>query len=238
MIMDAYKINYRIHASDVDPLRRLRPSRLFGFFQEAAIAHTVELGFGRDKTLDRGYLWILSLQEARIGRLPEYDDDIVLESFPGEIMHAFYPRHYRVSLASGEPLLTASALWLLMDSKKRAMTFPEKTGIMIPGGTPSWETFLPAPPKLPEGQESKSYSVPNSSLDINGHMNNARYLDLAEDLSPLPLLKKDLKLIRAEYSGEARGGEQILLKYDLSDTEIRLSGSAEKRLFRLAMLYD
>ena len=236
--METYKINYRILASDVDPNRRLRPSRLFGFFQEAAIAHTVELGFGRDKTLDRGLLWVLSLQEARIERLPEYDEEIVLESLPGEIMHAFYPRHYRISLSSGEPLLTASALWLLMNSAERTMAFPETTGILIPGGAPSWNTFLPSPPKLPTGENSLTYSVPNSSLDLNGHMNNTRYLDLAEDLAPASLLQMELRSIRAEYSGEVRGGENLLLKYDLSDREIRLSGSAEKRLFRLSMQYD
>lgn len=236
--MEAYQFHYRILASDVDPKRRLRSSRLFGFFQEAAIAHTVTLGFGREKTLDRGLLWVLSLQEARIERLPEYDENIVLESLPGEIMHAFYPRYYRVSLATGETLITASALWLLMDSTKRTMTFPEQTGVLIPGGEPPWDTFLPIPPKLPEGQRSQSYMVPNSSLDLNGHMNNARYLDLAEDLSPYTLIEKDLKLIRAEYSGEARGGESVLLKYDVSDREIRLSGSADKRLFRLSMQYE
>lgn len=236
--METYKKEYRILASDVDPLQRLRPSRLFTFLQEAAIAHTEALGYGRKKTLDRGFLWVLSLQEAHIKRMPVYDENILLESLPGEMMHAFYPRYYRVSLPSGEELLTASALWLLMDSASRTMVFPQTSGVDIPGGKPLWETYVPLPPKLPASQESRSYTVPNSSLDINGHMNNARFLDLAEDIAPVELLQKPVKLIRVEYSGEAKRGENILLKYDLNEKEIRVSGASEKRLFRIAMQYE
>ena len=235
--MDVYQKEYRILASDVGPNRLLRPSRLFTFLQEAAIAHTEALGFGREKTLDRGLLWVVTLQEARITRLPEYDAHIVLSSVPGEMMHAFYPRYYQLSLSSGEPLLTASALWMLMEAKTRTMVFPEKSGVAIPAGNAAWETFLPTPPALPAGDAIRPFQAPYSSLDINGHMNNASFLDLAVDLSPEALLHRPLRGIRAEYSGEVKADEAISLKYAAAEKEMRLAGFGEKRLFRIAMLY-
>ena len=60
--MSIYSIEYRILSSDTDANRRLRLSRLFTLLQEASIAHTTELGMGREKTLDRGLLWIVTLQ--------------------------------------------------------------------------------------------------------------------------------------------------------------------------------
>ena len=68
-----YEKKLRLRSSDVDVDRRLRTSVLFSMFQEAAIAHTEELGMGRAKTLDKGLLWIVSLQKLEVLRMPEYD---------------------------------------------------------------------------------------------------------------------------------------------------------------------
>ncbi len=73
--MSVYERRFRLKSSDVDKDRRLRTSVLFSMLQEAAIAHTEELGMGREKTLDRGLLWIVTLQRAEIERMPLYDED-------------------------------------------------------------------------------------------------------------------------------------------------------------------
>ncbi len=81
----------RLKNRDVDMYRRLRTSRLFELLQEAAIAHTEALGMGREKTLDRDLLWVVTLQRAEISRMPEYDETVRVESWPGETMHVLFP---------------------------------------------------------------------------------------------------------------------------------------------------
>ena len=127
--MSIYERTLRVLSSDVDLHRRMRPSVLFRLVQEAAIAHTEELGMGREKTLDRGILWIVTLQSAEIRRMPEYDDDLVLRSWPGETMHVLFPRYFALDTAAGEPLVRASAIWTLLDAEKRSIVFAEKAGI-------------------------------------------------------------------------------------------------------------
>ena len=90
--MSMYHQELLLRSKDVDLHRRLRTSRLFELLQEASIAHTEQLGMGRDKTLDKGLLWIVGLQRAEIRRMPEYDEQILLKSWPGETMHLFFPR--------------------------------------------------------------------------------------------------------------------------------------------------
>ncbi|MBQ1305318.1 MAG: hypothetical protein IIY44_02855, partial [Erysipelotrichales bacterium] len=60
--MEIYRKTYTLKSKDVDMFRKLRISRLFEMLQEAAIAHTEELGCRRDKTLDKGFLWIVTQQ--------------------------------------------------------------------------------------------------------------------------------------------------------------------------------
>ena len=96
-----YTQELRLKNRDVDMFRRLRVSRRFELLQEASVAHTEALGMGREKTLDRGILWVVTLQRAEICRLPEYDETIRLYTWPGETMHVLFPRHYRLETDGG-----------------------------------------------------------------------------------------------------------------------------------------
>ena len=235
----AYEITYKILSADCDMHRRLRLSRLFIMLQEAAIAHTEALGFGREKTLDRGYLWIVSLQHVKLQRLPEYDEHITLRSVPGEMMHTFFPRFYQITDETGTELATAAAFWALMDAEKRKMLFPEDAGVEIAGEPADWAAYMPRAPKLPAGGEETVFTVPYSYADLNGHMNNSRYFDLAEDCMPPALRDAKVREIMSEYTAEARPGECFTITKSIADGNTFLfSGAAEKRLFRIGIRYE
>lgn len=237
MSMDSYTLPCKILSSDVDPRRRLRLSRLFTLLQEAAIAHTEGLGFGREKTLDRGYLWVVALQQIHVTRLPVYDEHVVLESVPGETMHTLYPRYTRILDEQGAELLKASAIWTLIDEKARSMVSPEKTGVLIHGMAADWKTAFPRPPKSASDASPRSWIVPYSMTDLNGHMNNARYVDLAEDAMPPTLRQRRLRSVQAEYSAEVRVGDTVELSAEALEDGFLFSGSAGKRVFRLRFDY-
>ena len=237
--MSIYRCDYRILSSDTDANRRLRLSRLFTMLQEASIAHTTELGMGREKTLDRGLLWIVTLQQAKITRLPEYDETIRLISWPGKMMHLLFPRYYRIEDQKGNPLVEASALWALMDEKTRRVVFPEQHGVKIRGVHTGKEIPLPAAPKMPVSAEEKTFIVPYSYVDLNGHMNNTRYFDLAEDLMPRMLRQRAISGIQTEYAKETREGDTITLKCESAADAFLLCGEQDgAKLFRLSLTYE
>ncbi|MBR3361592.1 MAG: hypothetical protein IKG39_09655, partial [Lachnospiraceae bacterium] len=96
----------------------------------------------------------------------------------------------------------------------------------------------PKAPKLPELTEESPFTVPYSYTDLNGHMNNTRYFDLAEDTMPASLRCRNIRKISAEYSSEAHAGEPVTLRFACDENAFFLSGEAEKRLFRLSLLYE
>ena len=233
-----YEIEYRILSSDTDASRRLRLSRLFTFLQEASIAHTTELGMGREKTLDRGLLWIVTLQQADITRLPVYDEQVRLFSWPGDTMHLLFPRYYRMEDGNGETIVKASAIWALMDCKTRRVVFPEEYGVGITGERTGAEPALPSAPKPPKDAETERFTVPYSYVDLNGHMNNTRYFDLAEDRMPEELRSGRLSRVRAEYSREARLGDEVTLKSERADRTFLIAGECGgQKLFKLDLTY-
>ena len=237
MSAGGYEREFLLRSKDVDLYRRLRLSRLFELLQEAAITHTEELGMGREMTLDRGLLWVVTMQCAEIARMPAYDERIVLRSWPGETMHVFFPRHYLLCSAGGEALVRANALWMLVDQQTRRMVFPDRWGIVIPGEKREGELPLPsAPARLPISGERR-FPVPFSYVDLNGHMNNTRYFDLMVDCIPAAAAGQHLRRICTEYTGEARLGDELALRWGGQDGNWYLEGALDKPCFRMAMEY-
>ena len=262
-IMSIYTINYRIRSIDTDMDRRLKTSVLFAMLQEAAIAHTEELGMGREKTLDKGLLWIVTHQRAEISRMPEYDENIVIKSWPGENMHLIFPRYYSLETAEGEPLIKASALWALMDEGTRTIVFPENHRIVIDGMRTGDEIALPFTVKPLPCTRSKTVTVPYSFVDLNGHMNNTRYFDTAEDCvfnemygsdpesdadeSSDPGHKAKLRAVSTEFLQEIRLGETFDISWGSQDGRyffkgVKTTGSPdapkEKVCFKLSLEYE
>ena len=237
-----YLQRLKLKSSDVDMFRRLRLSELFRLLQEASIRHTEALGMGRDKTLDKGILWVLLMQRAEISRMPCYDEDVVLRSWPGQTMHLLFPRYYSMETAAGEALLKASAIWGLVDSETRKVVFPERYGVEIPGLETGEEIALPSAIRKQACSRERDFTVPYSFVDLNGHMNNTRYFDLAEDCVGAAARGLALREVRTEYMSEVRFGETLRLRWngdgEGSGDEVFLTGECgEKPAFRMTLKY-
>ena len=236
--MSVYEQDYRIKSSDADAKQRLRISRMFTILQEVSIEHTTELKMGRDMTMDRGLLWIVTLQQAKITRMPVYDEPVHIATWPGNTMHILFPRYYRITDADGNALVEASSLWALMDANTRKVIFPEEHGVAIRGMQTGKEIPLPRAPKFPQTGEAESFTVPYSYVDLNGHMGNTRYFDLAEDRMPASFREKRLIGIQTEYAREALGDTEVLLKSEVLGDTFLLAGEYEgQKLFRLSLTF-
>lgn len=236
--MSVYRTKYRLRNAEVDLNRRLRLSTMLRMMQEASIAHTEELGAGREKTLDRGLLWVVTLQDAWIARMPEYDEEVTLESWPGDTLHLFFPRYYRLLDSDGSELVKASALWALMDSETRKMVFPEEKNVAVPFERTGLEPPLPRAPRHIDTSAEAFFTVPFSYTDMNGHMNNTRYFDLMEDTLPSFLHDKRLTRIGIEYRAEAKLGDELTLRWGNAGNDWYLSGETDRQLFKMRMTYE
>ena len=227
-----------LRSKDVNLHRRLRTSRLFELLQEASIAHTEELGWPRETTLDRGFLWMVALQRVEVVRMPEYGETVVLRTWPGPMMHVLFPRQYLLEAADGTPLVRASSIWTLVDMATRAMADPDAHGVVIEGVKTGGEIELPRPIRFEECDHAASFTVPFSYCDLNGHMNNTRYLDVVEDHLAGPANGRELAAISAEYMSEIRMGDQVDLKWHEDEDGAFFEGSKDdRRCFCVSLEY-
>ncbi len=232
-----YERTLLLGSEHVDCFRRLRVSTLFELLQTASIRHTEALGMGRDKTLDRGLLWVVARQHAVVGRMPIYDERVTLRSWPGKTMRVLFPRYYELLSERGETLVRASAVWSLMDMETRAVAFPEEHGVEIAGEERDGELPYLAKLRTLAAPNAFDFVVPYSYVDLNGHMNNTRYFDLAEDAIPAAESGKTLREVRAEYGGEVRLGTTLHVCWGEQGGEYYVNGSTDRPCFRMSLRY-
>ena len=235
--MSMYRQDFQVLSCDVDLSRTLRLSTLFIKLQEAAIAHTIELGITREKTLDQGLLWAVTQYHALFHRLPEYDEKVTLLSWPGKTMHLYFPRYFRLVDTKGSVLFEAVSYWVLIDEKTRALVFPESHDIYIKEVVTGNELAMPGRLRRQEADSTSSFTVPYSYIDLNGHMNNARYYDLAMDLMPDELHRRRLCKLTSEHIGEAQLGDTLSVACAASNDSFYICGEKEKPVFRMRFLF-
>lgn len=236
--MAIFRQDFQILSSDVDLSRNLRLSTLFTKLQEAAIAHTIELGVTREKTLDQGLLWAVTQYRAVFHRMPEYDEKITLLSWPGRTMHLYFPRYFRLVDKYGHVLIDAASLWVLIDSETRGIVFPESHDIFIREIVTGNELSIPGRIRSEDTDSVSSFTVPYSYVDLNGHMNNARYYDLATDLMPEAMRLRRLRELSSEHSGEAQMGDVLSVGTAATENSFYISGDKEKPVFRMKLSFE
>ena len=220
-----YTTNYFVSTLHSDCFGRCKPSSLLRFAQDAAGGHCVQLGTDWDSMAKHRYFWAVIRQRMEISRLPKEGETVTVKTWPMPSTRVAYPRATEGFDKDGNSLFKVISLWVIMDMDTRAMVLPGKSGIDVPGT--SFGTELKAPGGLPAFESDSAHlrAVTYSDLDVNGHMNNTRYLDWICDLLPADFHKEHpMKAVSICYMSEALEGQTLHLSY-MGDTVFKVDGA-------------
>lgn len=201
-----------------DRYGRLKPSAILGLVQEIAGRHCVVLGTDWDTLAQKNMFWAVIRHRVQIQRLPQKGETIRIETWPMPTSRVAYPRNVVAFDDQGNELFRSLSLWVLMDLQTRAMILPGKSGVEVNGIQLGGE--LPVPASLAPAQLSQQQTrrVCFTDLDINGHMNNCRYLDWAYDLLPSSFHRDHaVKDFTLGYLSEAREGDLLNLQHEIAE---------------------
>lgn len=212
-----YRTQFTVHSTDCDPFNRIKPSALLSLLQEAAGAHCEGTAVDWYALAQRGMFFAITRQHVQINRLPVHRETITLETWPGPTSRVAFPRNTVVYDEKGNELVRAISLWVLMDVENRAMILPGKSGIELTGSVRGGELPVPSSLALKNLAATASRRVVYTELDVNGHMNNCRYMDWLMDLLPAAFHRDHpMQDFTISYLSEAREGEEVQLHYELT----------------------
>ena len=208
-----YHHEYEIASTQVNASRQLRLTSLLQILQDVAIDGAEYVGVGTNVTYPMGLLWVISRMKIEVTRMPSFQEKIDVYTYPGKTLGFFYPRHFVVYDMKGNILIRASSIWALIQRDSRQIEphnqFPFLTGEFHEGELPRGEK-LAAQSDAPTLEERK---IRYSDVDLNGHLNNTKYVEMVEDLIPgEEHAKRTLKSVTLNYERELHEHDVILLK--------------------------
>lgn len=199
-----------IGSNDVDSNLELKISSLFKFMQDIAVEHAELLNVGKTKTIDLGMNWVIARFNVHINRLPRYQESVTISTYPSKTMKFIFPRNFEIRDLNNNLLLKASSAWLVINSKDRQICMNPFENNDLPYETYEGELGLPKKIINQEAFFIENREVRYSDIDLNGHVNNTRYLDYVFDMHNTKFFKENkIKTLLINYNKELRDGENI-----------------------------
>ena len=223
-----YENTFTLLSRDCDLTGHWRPSAILESLQEAAGAHSNLLGCGREELLKLNQtVWVLTRMELHMIRYPAIGETVTVSTFPMPVRRYFFPRYFIITDAHGEMIGKAGSLWVIMDIHTRKMLPPGEVARLIPDNRDLTVPMnLPATVGQLQGEEFVTeYEPVYTDLDVNGHVNNARYVDwLCNAMGIETMQKSEPESIILNYNREILPGQRVTLRRVTRDRQYRLTG--------------
>ena len=172
---------------------------------------SIELGVS-DKAILENYnlVWIITDYDIEVVRLPRFAEEITIETEALSYNRLFCYRRFTIYDEAGQELIHMMATFVLMDRDSRKVHAVEPE-IVAPYQS-DFDKKLIRGPKYESLDEpfSKDYHVRFYDLDMNGHVNNSKYLDWIFEVMGADFLTQYIpKKINLKYVKEVRPGGVI-----------------------------
>lgn len=211
----------QIEACHVDRFGRCKASVLLYFAQEAATGHCDVLGLDWETMASKNLFWAVIRTHVEVTRLPRLHERVTVRTWPMPTTRTAYPRAAEVLDEGGNSLVKIHSLWVLMDTESRSMVLPGKSGVEVEGIQFGNEAAAPGSIIPGQWENTALRTVGYTELDRNGHMNNTRYPEWADDLLSTAFHKDHpVKAFTVCYLSEAKENQQIQLLYGMENDSV------------------
>jgi acyl-ACP thioesterase len=182
-----------IRAYEIDFQNELKLNAVFNIMQEAASTHAESMGLGFEDLKKNDLAWFLSWAKIKLGRTAIFGDKIHVTTWPKTKHRLFSIRDFHITDSGDNTIADATTAWLLINTKTKKITdlnsLPENI---------SYQTHMSAvdeyPGKMSMGEDKEpAYSkiIRYTDIDINGHVNNTKYIELILDCFTLDKFRSE-----------------------------------------------
>ena len=234
-MLKIYKEENVLRASECDLSSQWKPSAILENMQEMAGKHAELLGVGRNALMQQGMVWVLTRVEVEMDRYPRHTDTVATETFPMPVRRWFFPRYFIFRDEQGQELGRAGSLWVLLDVTTRKMARPDAVARLMPDNSDLLAPLgLPATVSEVSGTlQAGTLSPLYTDLDMNGHVNNVKYMDWCCNALGIDVLRRRcLRRFDINYDLEIRPGQEIRTELRTLGDDFSFCGfEGEKRHF-------
>jgi acyl-CoA thioesterase FadM len=222
-----YEMKSVVASTDCDASYECKLSSLFNVIQRTTVGHANALKIGRDEALEKYHgAWMALRIRISLTRALKWGESLrtVASIRKPEEKRLYWDCDFYVG---EEHVGESNTIWVLVDREaQKTMSlapvaeFPQES----PAGSKTIQLSRLTFPANMELYDTRQLYY--SDTDINGHVNNARYVDLACDAAELHKRPQGVFLqeIQMSYIGECRAGEKLGLYRGKEDGFLYIHG--------------
>lgn len=212
-----YCNNYKIGLEDIGIKNEATNKALLAIMEDVAGLHSASVGYGVLDIETKKRVWILLDWKMKVIKRPKYNDDIKAETWSRKVERLYAYRDFQLKDKEGNIIAIGTSRWILIDTdRKRPMKLTEDIADLYES-----ETDKSVFPEQIEDIKcenylfKKDYYIQRRDIDINEHMHNLNYLDMAYEILPEDVYKnKVFDNIRIVYKKEILYGEKVVCYYE------------------------
>ena len=175
-----YKIEHKIQYSEVDSQYKMRLDHIVTHFQDLTSLHSNEMEIDGKTMLEKSNaFWVLTRLKIRFHKLPEFDDEVQIETWPTFAKGVRFGRDYNIT-KDGTALVSCISEWCTLDYDTKR---PRRVdSVHYPHTMPHREDrsnageFFRIMEKIVDNDYNHSYRSAFIDIDTNHHTNNAAYV--------------------------------------------------------------
>ena len=212
-----FENEYIINIAQIGIHKTLTNKSFLSLMENLAGAHSAYCHFSFEDLEKDNLGWIILSWKIKVFKRPKLDDKVRVQTWGRKFNNLFVWRDFRVFDENGELCAIATSMWCLIDYTKRKIAhmpsnlndiyfkFPDKAVF----GENSEEVIKV---KIPDSDPINFdvYKVRRFDIDINKHVHNLNYVDIAYETLPFDVfMEKEYDNIIIEYKREIQYGEKV-----------------------------
>lgn len=205
-----YSFESRVRYSEVNSEKRLTLPALLDYLQDCCTFQSEDLGIGVDFLAEEKAAWVLSSWQIEILSYPQMAEKIKVSTWPYDFKGFFGYRNFQIEDEAGNVHAKANSVWVFMDTARmRPARIHERVteryrGMILPQLPGEWADRKMTVPA--GGEKKEPVQVARFHIDTNHHMNNGKYILVAEEYLPEDF---EVGSLRAEYKNAALLGDML-----------------------------
>ena len=214
-----YQLNSKVRYSETNTKSELTYHALLNYLQDSSTLHSEELGESGKELFEKNMAWVLSFWQVCIEELPKTSEDICVKTWPYSTKGLFGLRNFCVENEKGDKIVKVNSIWVLIDPRTgRPIRISDEVSSHYPDEPKLEMDYCDRKVTVPaEYEEKDSIVVPKYFIDTNNHVNNAKYVMLAEQYLPEDFKVKE---IRVEYKIAAVLGDMMIPRVTINEDEV------------------
>ena len=175
--MEAREGRFTVRTYECQSNGSIKICSLMQYLQEIASVHAEKLGFGNHWLNEINGYWVLSNIRMEINMLPKWNDEVAIRSWPSGNIRLIATREFVGKGSNGQELFRAGSEWMIL---KRDTNRPNNLSRLnmnsLAIGPKVIEKEIGRLKPTDDYTQVEQISVPYSSIDLNGHVNNTEYV--------------------------------------------------------------